>query len=206
MLVQGDETGDLSLSDVMKGYIAEKYRKPGAVFLGVIHRIDRPVSGVVLMARTSKALSRMNEQFRERSVDKTYLAVVEGSAPMEGVLVHWLRKNASLNRATVFHQTTEDAWRCELSFRRVATSGGHSLLAVHPVTGRPHQIRAQLSAIGHPIAGDLKYGSAVPMPDKSICLHAWELEVIHPVLKQPLRMVAPPPQHGVWQPFRLHVT
>ena len=205
LLVQGDETGDPCLADVMKVYIAEKYNKPGAVFLGVIHRIDRPVSGLVLMARTSKALARMNEQFRLRQVEKTYLAVVEGNAPNEATLVHWLRKNSTLNKTTVFSKETVDAARCELSFRRLASDGKYALLEVNPLTGRPHQIRAQLSAVGHPIVGDTKYGSSDTLTDRSIGLHSRRLEFEHPVLRQPISITAPVPRQHVWLAFQVHV-
>lgn len=206
MLVQGDATGDQCLADLMKAYIADRYQKPGAVFLGVVHRIDRPVSGVVLLARTSKALSRMNELFRMREVTKTYLALVEGVVPEAGTLVHWLRKKEASNRVTVFNRETADAHRCELSFQRLAIANGYSLLQVNPVTGRPHQIRAQLSAMGNPIVGDYKYGSASPNTDKSICLHAWKLAFVHPVLRTSMETVAPIPVNVIWQPFQHHLT
>ena len=202
LLVQGDETGDITLSDLTKEYIKHQYHKPGAVFLGVIHRIDRPVSGVVLMARTSKGLSRMNESFRNRSVQKIYLAGVTGvPKKQEDTLVHWLTKNENLNRVTLFPRETDGASRCELNYRVVANHGNQSLLEVHPLTGRPHQIRAQLAAIGHPIAGDVKYGSAVPSEEKSIALHSSKLIFEHPVSKETITLSAPLPSTLIWHPY-----
>ena len=205
-LVQGDSTGDRTLADWCKDYIGRKYNKPGAVFLGVVHRIDRPVSGVVVFARTSKALARMNEIFRQRSLKKIYVALVEGQAPAQKQLIHWLKKNESANRANIFREETEGASRCELSFRKITSASGLSLLEVMPVTGRPHQIRAQLSAIGLPIVGDLKYGASSPNSDRSICLHAHRLEFVHPVSRQLVVLSAPLPRLDIWQPFRADVT
>ncbi len=200
ILVQGDETGDQTLSDFVKQYLKTKYQKPGAVFLGVIHRIDRPVSGVVVFARTSKALTRMNEKFRTREVQKSYLAIVEGQpAESSATLVHWLQKNESANKVTAFKRETKDAQRCELSYKKINSSGKLSLLEVKPVTGRSHQIRAQLSAIGCPIYGDLKYGSENKMEDQSICLHAYRLAFIHPVTLEPVTYTAPVPGIHIWQ-------
>lgn len=204
-LVQGDSTGDRTLADWAKDYIARRYNKPGAVFLGVVHRIDRPVSGVVVFARTSKALTRMNEIFRQRSVQKIYVALVEGKAPADGRLIHWLIKNESANRASVYREETDGASRCELSFRKISSAGGLSLLEVTPVTGRPHQIRAQLSSAGCPIFGDLKYGASEPNADRSICLHARRLEFIHPVSRQPVVLSAPLPDLDIWRRFRSDV-
>jgi 23S rRNA pseudouridine1911/1915/1917 synthase len=200
ILVQGDETGDQTLSDFVKQYLKKKYEKPGAVFLGVVHRIDRPVSGVVVFARTSKALSRMNERFRTREVQKSYLAIAEGQpAEPSATLVHWLRKNESSNKVTAFKRETADAQRCELSYRKIHTPGKFTLLEVKPVTGRSHQIRAQLSAIGCPIYGDLKYGSEHAMEDQSICLHAHRLAFIHPVTLESVEYTAPVPANQIWQ-------
>ena len=200
VLVQGDETGDQTLSDFVKQYLKKKYEKPGAVFLGVVHRIDRPVSGVVVFARTSKALSRMNERFRTREVQKSYFALVEGQpAESSATLVHWLRKNESANKVTAFKRETADAQRCELSYRKIHAAGKFTLLEVKPVTGRSHQIRAQLSAIGCPIYGDLKYGSEHAMEDQSICLHAHRLAFIHPVTLESVEYTAPVPANQIWQ-------
>lgn len=202
LLVQGDETGDETLSDLTKEYIKHKYQKPGAVFLGVIHRIDRPVSGAVLMARTSKGLSRMNEAFRNRSVQKIYLAGVEGvPRKKEDTLVHWLTKNESLNRVTVFPRETDGASRCELDYKVIGVFGKQALLEVHPLTGRSHQIRAQLAAMGHPIAGDVKYGSSVSSEEKSIALHSAKLIFEHPVSRETITLSAPLPDTLIWQPY-----
>ncbi len=202
VLVQGDETGDEPLSEKVKTYLAKKYQKPGAVFLGVVHRLDRPVSGVVVFARTSKALSRMNELFRLRETKKIYVAIVGGTPrPPEGSLVHWLSKDESKNKTTIYRKETEGASRSELHYQLLRVIDGRSFLEVRPVTGRSHQIRAQLSSMGCPIVGDLKYGSAEPTGDGSICLHALRLEFIHPVRKEPVTIAAPLPQNHYWIPF-----
>lgn len=202
LLVQGDETGDEPLSEKVKTYLAKKYQKPGAVFLGVVHRLDRPVSGVVVFARTSKALSRMNELFRHRETKKVYMAVVAGTPrPPSGTLIHWLSKDESKNKTTVYRKETEGAAKSELSYELLNTIAGRSLVEVRPVTGRSHQIRAQLSSLGCPIVGDLKYGSTEPTGDGSICLHALRLEFIHPVRKELLTIAAPMPQNHFWIPF-----
>lgn len=207
VLVQGDETGDKTLSDFVKADIAHRYNKPGAVFLGTIHRIDRPVSGVVVFARTSKALSRMNELFRTRDITKRYLAVVKGRpARPEQTLVHWLTKNEGANKATSYIKETPGASRCELDYRLIASTGPYSLLEVLPLTGRSHQIRCQLAAIGCPIAGDLKYGAPEPLPDKSIALHARSLSFIHPVTKKPVVITAPVPDLVIWHAVGPDVT
>ncbi|MFZ9981024.1 MAG: RluA family pseudouridine synthase [Cyclobacteriaceae bacterium] len=205
-LVQADQTGDHTLADRVKDYIGKKYQKPGAVFLGVIHRIDRPVSGVVLFARTSKALARMNEQFRMREVTKKYVAAVQ-NRPSESsaTLIHWLKKNNDQNRVTVFRKENEEALRCELSYKTLKTKEGLSIVEVLPVTGRSHQIRAQLSAIGCPIRGDLKYGASEGF-NESIALHARELSFAHPVTKISVIIRAQVPQNLIWQPFAADVT
>lgn len=200
VLVQGDASGDVPLVEHAKFYLSEKYEKKGAVFLGVVHRIDRPVSGIVLFARTSKALGRMNALFRDRNVTKTYWALVEGEpvAP-EGKLVHWLRKNEARNKTTVFTRETENALRSELTYRKKQQVGTDWLLEVNPVTGRSHQIRAQLSAMGCPIKGDLKYGASQAAEDGTIALHARELSFVHPVRKEPVHLVAPVPDSLFWK-------
>lgn len=201
-LVQGDSTGDTPLAERVKQYIKEKYRKPGEVFLGVIHRLDRPVSGVVLFARTSKALERMNQQFRERETQKTYRAVVERKpGKPEDTLIHWLRKDESKNKTAWFSRETPDALRSELSYSILEEANGFYLLDVRPITGRPHQIRVQLAAIGCPIVGDLRYGAPSALDDARIALHARSLTFIHPVSKAATAINAPLPDHSVWNQF-----
>ena len=173
MLVQGDVTGDISLMDHVKEYIKVKYNKPGDVFLGLIHRIDRPVSGVVLFARTSKGASRLSEQFRRHLTQKTYYAVVESVPFLEkGDLVDWLIKDESRNVVSIGREDMAGAQWAKLSYKLIAQSDGKALLEVEPMTGRPHQIRVQLSHMGCPIVGDIKYGASAPLPDKSIALCA----------------------------------
>ncbi len=202
MLVQGDATGDKPLVEWAKDYIAEKYKKPGAVFLGVVHRLDRPVSGVVVFARTSKALSRMNDLFRSRKVKKSYWAVViNPPTQAQGTLVHWLRKSEEKNKVTWFGHPAPGALRCELSYRLLAEQNGLFLLEVLPVTGRSHQIRAQLAAMGCPIAGDVKYGAGHIKPDGRIYLHASSLAFVHPVKKTALLIRAPLPDDKIWRYF-----
>jgi len=202
VLVQGDATGDVPLVELCKQYIKEKYDKPGEVFLGVIHRLDRPVSGVVVLARTSKALERMNAMFREKETQKTYFAVVKKRPPQpEGVLIHWLQKDEKKNKTTVFKNETKGALRSELSYKLLGTTHGHWLLEVNPVTGRPHQIRAQLASMGCVIMGDLKYGDDEPNPDGSIYLHARRLTFVHPVKKKKVTFEAALPDMGLWKYF-----
>lgn len=202
ILVQGDITGDVPLVTLGKEYIGKKYRKPGAVFLGVVHRIDRPVSGVVVFARTSKALERMNALFRENKTKKTYWAIVENEPPAQtGKLIHWLLKDAKKNKTTVFTRETDGALRSELRYHVLSRAEKQWLLEVAPVTGRPHQIRAQLAAMGCPIKGDLKYGFPTPLEDASIALHARKLEFAHPVKKEPVVAEAPLPTNATWRIF-----
>jgi 23S rRNA pseudouridine1911/1915/1917 synthase len=206
-IVQGDKTGDEPLSEIVKRYIGSKYQKPGAVFLGTIHRIDRPVSGVVLFARTSKALERMNEQFRSREVQKTYWAVTQQIPnPVEGKLVHYLVKKESLNKSFASLQETQGSSRCELDYRVLASTERYTLVQVLPLTGRHHQIRVQLSAIGCPIKGDLKYGAKRSNPDGSIHLHARKLEFLHPVTKEPISIEAKVPKDNLWEDLEKMVT
>lgn len=202
ILVQGDVTGDVPLVDLCKAYIKEKYHKPGDVFLGVVHRLDRPVSGIVVLARTSKALERMNQLFREKETTKTYWAVVKNKPPKpEDVLVHWLTKDEQRNKTTAYRKETVGALRSELSYRVIGTVEGHWLLQVTPVTGRSHQIRAQLSNIGCVIKGDVKYGSDQANEDGSIYLHARRLSFVHPVKKETVTFEALPPSMGMWKYF-----
>lgn len=203
ILVQGDITGDVPLVELCKEYIGNKYQKPGAVFLGVVHRIDRPVSGIVVLARTSKALERMNALFRENKTKKTYWAITEKSPPSEtGKLIHWLSKDEKKNKTTAWSKDTPGALRSELSYAVIAKSNNQWLLSVAPVTGRPHQIRVQLAAMGCPIKGDVKYGFPTPLEDGSIALHAKKLEFIHPVNKEPMVLEAPLPGTGWWKVFQ----
>ena len=202
VLVQGDETGDKPLAEHCKDYIKEKYNKPGAVFLGVVHRLDRPVSGLVVFARTSKALERMNKIFKSRKVQKTYWAVVKRRPnPDRGKLVHWLQKDGKRNVTTAFDHEVEGTQRAELEYRSLGKLNDHWLLEVKPLTGRPHQIRVQLASIGCPIRGDLRYGFHKPNPDRSINLHARSLYFEHPVKKEFLTLRAGLPEDQFWEQF-----
>ncbi|MFN7489947.1 MAG: RluA family pseudouridine synthase [Chryseotalea sp.] len=199
ILVQGDATADKILGDYAKDYIAKKYNKPGAVFLGIVHRLDRPVSGLVVLARTSKALERMNEQFRERSTEKTYWAIVKQKPKKESdTLIHWLKKDPEKNKTTAFSKEMPQTQRAELSYQIIKPVGDHWLLEVKPITGRPHQIRVQLASMGCPIRGDLKYGYPEPTHNASICLHARSLSFLHPVKKEKLSLEAPVPSEKYW--------
>jgi 23S rRNA pseudouridine1911/1915/1917 synthase len=201
-LVQGDETGDVPLSELCKAYIKEKYKKPGAVFMGVVHRLDRPVSGIVALAKTSKALERMNALFRERETQKTYWAIVSSKPKvLSATLVHWLVKDEKKNKTTAYKNDTPGALRAELSYHVIENAHGNFLLEVKPVTGRPHQIRVQLASMGCVIKGDLKYGASEANSDGSICLHARALEFVHPVKKENVRFEAPPPNNEYWNLF-----
>jgi 23S rRNA pseudouridine1911/1915/1917 synthase len=201
-LVQADKTGDAPLSDQLKEYIKKKYAKPGEVFLGTVHRIDRPTTGVVIYARTSKALSRMNELFREKKISKTYWAIVKDRpAENEAHLEHYLVKNEKTNTSKVVSASHPGAQKAELFYHVLAASDNYCLLEVKLFTGRHHQIRVQLSNIGCPIKGDLKYGSKRSNEDGSISLHARKAEFIHPVKQEPLVIVAPVPDEPLWQFF-----
>lgn len=202
ILVQGDITGDTPLVDLCKEYIGKKYHKPGAVFLGVVHRIDRPVSGIVVLARTSKSLERMNALFRERQTKKTYWAITREKPPNEeGVLVHWLLKDEKKNKTTAFKEETAGALRSELNYVVIGQNEKQWLLEINPLTGRPHQIRVQLASMGCPIKGDVKYGFPTPNEDGSICLHARKLAFTHPVKKELMVFEAPLPQTRFWKNF-----
>lgn len=201
-LVQGDKTGDISLSEIVKIYIKEKYNKPGDVFLGTVHRIDRPVSGIVLFARTSKALTRLNEMFRNREIHKTYWAVVKNKPPKDSDhLVHFLKKNEAKNMSKVYPHEHPGALKAELEYKILASSDRYHLLEINPLTGRHHQIRVQLAAIGCPIKGDLKYGFNRSNQDASIHLHARKVEFIHPIQKDSLTIIAPPSDEVLWTEF-----
>jgi 23S rRNA pseudouridine1911/1915/1917 synthase len=204
LLVQGDETGDKPLSELAKEYIKDKYQKPGNVFMGVVHRLDRPVSGVVLLAKTSKALARLNQQFSSRKTQKVYWAVtLRAPQPESGTLVHWLVKDAAKNITKAHPSERPGSQRAELSYSLVKAAGNKFLIEVRPITGRPHQIRVQLASLKCPIIGDLKYGAPEPLPNKSICLHARELGFEHPVSKEWITVQAPPPKIAAWQPFQV---
>lgn len=201
-IVQGDKTGDQPLVEAVKEYIAQKYQKPGKVFLGVVHRIDRPTSGLVIFARTSKALARLNEMLKNRDISKKYWAVVKNApSEMEGRLTHYLRKNEKQNKSYVVNPEAPGAKKAELLFK-VLTRGDHyTLVELELLTGRHHQIRAQFAALGCPIKGDLKYGADRSNPDGSIHLHARELSFVHPVKKERISLSAPVPEEGLWQFF-----
>jgi 23S rRNA pseudouridine1911/1915/1917 synthase len=198
-IVQGDKTGDEPLSEKVKTFLKEKYNKPGNVFAGVIHRIDRPVSGVLLLAKTSKALTRMNELFRTRDVKKTYWAVVKNKPPHDnGTLVNYLVKNEKTNQSKAVSADNKSALRSELDYKILAATNNFFLLEVNPTTGRHHQIRVQLSTMGCPIKGDVKYGFKRTNEDASIHLHARKINFEHPVTKEKIEIIAPPPNEVVW--------
>jgi len=202
-LSQSDKTGDLALDSEVKKYIADKYKKPGEVFLGVVHRLDRPVGGVMLFARTSKALERMNEIFRTRDVRKTYLAIVNERPPEdEAVLTHYLKKNEKQNKTYVYDNEVKGSKQASLSYKLAGRSERFFLLEIELHSGRHHQIRAQLSRIGCPVKGDLKYGYPRSNEDGSIGLFARRLEFIHPVKKEKVSITAHFPPGDVWKLFR----
>lgn len=201
-IVQGDKTGDTPLPELIKTYLKEKYQKPGNVFCGVIHRLDRPVSGICVFAKTSKALARMNEVFHDRNVQKIYWAIVKNKPQAESQkLVHWLVKNEASNKAKAHLKEVNGSKRAELDYQLIDSSEKYHLLEVLPHTGRHHQIRAQLAAMGCPIKGDLKYGSERSNPDGSICLHARKLIFHHPVTKEKIELTAPVPADNLWKFF-----
>lgn len=201
-IVQVDDTNDPSLDEMVKTYIAEKYDKPNGAFLGVVHRLDRPVSGVILFAKTSKALDRVNKMFKEREMHKTYWAVVrQKPSMMEGNLVHWLVKNPKKNITTAYDTEVKGSQRAELNFKVLGFLDGYYLIEVDPITGRPHQIRVQLASLGSPIVGDNKYGYPRGSRKRSISLHARRLEFVHPVKKELIKLFAPSPRDGFWEKF-----
>lgn len=202
-IVQGDKTGDTPLSETVKAYIKDKYNKPGEVFLGVTHRLDRPTSGVVLFARTSKALTRLNAMFQSHEqIKKTYWAIVQGAPKQpEARLENWLIRNEAQNKSYIAKPNANNAKRAILDYRTLVRGENYTLLEVQLQTGRHHQIRCQLAAIGCPVKGDLKYGARRSNPDGGICLHARQIEFIHPVSKQPICITAPVPEDSLWQQF-----
>ena len=201
-LVQGDKTGDISLDTEIKKYLAEKYKKPGDVFLGVVHRLDRPVSGVILFARTSKALERLNEMFRTRQINKTYLAIVKERPPEdEATITHFLKKNEAQNKSYVYDTEVKGSKVASLTYRLKGRSDRYYLLEVELHSGRHHQIRAQLAKIGCPVKGDLKYGFPRSNEDGSISLLARKLEFLHPVRKEKISITAHFPDGDIWSVF-----
>ena len=201
-LVQGDGTGDESLDNIVREYIKEKYKKPGDVFLGVVHRLDRPVSGCVVYARTSKALSRLSELFRTREVKKIYWAIVTNRPPAEeGVISSWLKKNEPQNKSYVYDKEVKGSKMAELSYSLLARSEKYYLLEIDLRTGRHHQIRAQLASVGCPIKGDLKYGAPRSNDGGGVSLHSRRVTFIHPVKNEEITAVAPLPVDKIWKLF-----
>ena len=198
-IVQGDKTGDKPLSDVVKEYIKDKYNKPGEVFLGVVHRLDRPTTGIVVFARTSKALTRMNELFSNRETQKTYWAVVKNKPlKSEDKLIHFLKRNEKNNSSKAHLKEVSESKLASLDYKIISELTNYFALEINLHTGRHHQIRAQLAAIGSPIKGDLKYGFDRSNPDGGIHLHARKLVLTHPVTKDPLEIIAPVPDDVLW--------
>tara|TARA_R110002049_G_scaffold308819_1_gene514223 strand:- start:24565 stop:25266 length:702 start_codon:yes stop_codon:yes gene_type:complete len=198
-IVQGDKTGDKPLSDVVKEYIADKYNKPGNVYLGVVHRLDRPTTGLVIFARTSKVLPRLNALFVSKDIKKTYWAVVKNEPPkMEDKLVHWLKKNPKNNKSAAHPKEIKDSKKAILHYKLIQKLNNYYVLEVNLETGRHHQIRSQLSTIGCPIKGDLKYGFDRSNPDASIHLHARSISFMHPVKKEVIDISAPLPKDAIW--------
>lgn len=198
LLVQGDKTGDKSLLDLAKKYIKDKYQKPGEVFLGLVHRLDRPTTGVIVLARTSKALSRLSQQFKERIPKKIYRAVVSGTPEPKATLEHYLRKNSSENKSFHYPKNTPNTKKAILHYRSVKQLKSYHVLDIELETGRHHQIRAQLAAVGLHIKGDLKYGAKRPNKNGSIHLHARSLTLIHPTKKEEMTFLAPTPNDVIW--------
>lgn len=203
--VQGDITGDLCLLDIVKEYIKIKYNKPGAVFLGLVHRIDRPISGIVLLAKTSKALTRLNEMFKTRNINKTYWAIVKNEVPaVKMLLCNYLKKNSTQNKSYIVKENTAGAAKAVLEYSLISKSDKYYLLEIILHTGRHHQIRAQLANIGCPIKGDIKYGFDRPNKDGSICLHSRKIEFIHPVTNKNISIIAAPPSNeALWKCFNI---
>lgn len=199
-IVQGDKTGDKPLSETVKEYLKEKYNKPGNVFCGVTHRLDRPVSGIVVFAKTSKALSRLNTMFKDKDVKKTYWAIVCNRPPQtEGTLHNFLVRNEKQNKSYAYDREVPNSKEAILDYKLIASSDRYFLLEINLHTGRHHQIRCQLAKIGCPIKGDLKYGAPRSNPDGSISLHARHIEFVHPVSKTPVSVTAPVPEDKLWQ-------
>lgn len=201
-IVQGDRTGDMPVSELLKEYIKKRDQKPGNVFLGVVHRLDRPVSGAVIFAKTGKALTRLNRMIKERKIRKIYWAVVKNAPPQpEGHLIHYLKRVEEKNKSFAYDHPVADAQKAELVYEVIGKSDRYYLLKVELLTGRHHQIRTQLAAMGCPIKGDLKYGSERSNPDGSIHLHARQLIFDHPVRQELLNIIADPPDDAIWNHF-----
>ena len=199
-IVQGDKTGDTPLSDCVKDYLKRKYQKPGNVFLGVVHRLDRPVSGLVVFAKTSKALSRLNEMFRKGEIHKTYWAIVKNKPKeRQGRLTHWICRNEKQNKSYAYNSEVSGSKKAVLDYRLLASGDNYHILEIRLLTGRHHQIRCQLSAMGSPIRGDLKYGAQRSNPDGSISLLSRHVEFVHPVSKELVSLDAPLPKDNLWQ-------
>lgn len=206
-IVQGDKTGDISLCDKIKQYLKEKYCKPGNVFVGLPHRLDRPVSGIVVFAKTSKALERLNEMFRTGNIKKRYWAIVKNRPKeTEKELQHWIVRNEKTNKSFANDKETKNSKKAILRYKVISVSRMYNLLEVELLTGRHHQIRCQLSYIGCPIKGDLKYGAQRSNPDGSISLHARNIEFIHPVSKKTINITAPVPTDSLWKSFEHNIT
>ena len=202
-LVQGDETGDISLDITLKDHLKEKYNKPGNVFLGVVHRLDRPVTGVVLFAKTGKALSRLNKLFRDQEISKTYWAIVKNKpVPSAGELTHYLTRNTKQNKSYAHAVEVSGSKIAMLRYRTLISIGNYHLLEIDLLTGRHHQIRCQLAKINSPVKGDLKYGFPRPNPDAGINLHAREIRFIHPVRQEEIKLTAPIPDQKLWEIFQ----
>lgn len=199
-IVQGDKTGDTPLCETVKAYIKDKYHKPGAVFLGVVHRLDRPVSGLVIFARTSKALARLNDMFRRGDIHKTYWAITQNAPPVEqDTLTSWLQRNERQNKSYVYDKEVPNSKKAVLNYQLRSRSDRYCLIEVELLTGRHHQIRAQLSHIGCPIKGDLKYGAKRSNPDGSISLLSCKVEFVHPVSKKNIILNSPIPDDKLWR-------
>ena len=204
-IVQGDKTGDVPLSDMLKVWLKEKYAKQGNVFVGVTHRLDRPVTGVVLFAKTSKALARLNEIFRLGKIEKTYWAITKSRPPeTEGELKHWIVRNEKQNKSIAYDVEKPASKQAVMHYRLIATSERYCLLEIDLKTGRHHQIRCQLAKIGCPVKGDLKYGAERSNPDGGISLHARRIAFIHPVSQQPIEIIAPAPEDSLWKAFKTY--
>ncbi|MDR1706847.1 RluA family pseudouridine synthase [Dysgonomonas sp.] len=205
-IVQGDKTGDKPLSEIVKEYLKEKYNKPGNVFCGVTHRLDRPTSGIVVFAKTSKALARLNDMFKSKEISKTYWAVVkEMPKPIEGTLQHYLVRNEKQNKSYAYDSEKPDSKLAILHYKLIARSDKYNMLEIDLQTGRHHQIRCQLAKIGCPIKGDLKYGADRSNPDGGISLHARKISFVHPVSKEPVEVIAPIPDDNLWRALEKNV-